>query len=212
MLGPLPRGYQPVKPGRSGSPSRPHGSKGEGSTPRASRRWILALGQAPQARRGIQVVRVRGRSMAQAAKRAPAGHTRDERNTLIPMVEGTSASPIRDRARRLAAVWFCDVVGSTEIARELGDRRFRWLIDRYLALARSVLRQHGGREIDTAGDGVFAIFDAPAAALRAAFEATAAVRGVGLEIRAGVHLGEVEQDPGGRVGGIAVHIGSRVAS
>ena len=125
---------------------------------------------------------------------------------------GGPTPSIGDRGRRLAAVWFCDVVGSTEIAAELGDRRFRWLIARYLAVARSALRRHGGREIDTAGDGMFAIFDAPAAALRAAIEATAAVRDTGLEIRSGVHLGEVEQDPDGRIGGIAVHVGVRVAS
>jgi class 3 adenylate cyclase len=117
-----------------------------------------------------------------------------------------------DPDRRLAAVWFCDVVGSTEIAEELGDRAFRWLIERFLAVARSAIRRGGGREIDTAGDGMFAIFDAPAAALRAAWEATAAVRDLGVEIRSGIHVGEVEQDPDGRVGGIAVHIGARVAS
>ena len=117
-----------------------------------------------------------------------------------------------DPDRRLAAVWFCDVVGSTEIAEELGDRAFRWLIERFLAVARSAIHRSGGREIDTAGDGMFAIFDTPAAALRAAWEATAAVRDLGVEIRSGIHLGEIEQDPDGRVGGIAVHIGARVAS
>lgn len=117
-----------------------------------------------------------------------------------------------DRDRRLAAVWFCDVVGSSEIAAELGDRPFRWLIGRSLAVARSAARRHGGREIDTAGDGMFAIFDAPAAALRAGTEVSAAVRDLGLEVRSGVHLGEVEHDPDGSVGGIAVHIGARVAS
>ena len=116
-----------------------------------------------------------------------------------------------DPDRRLAAVWFCDVVGSTEIAEELGDRAFRWLIERFLAVARSAIHRSGGREIDTAGDGMFAIFDAPAAALRAAREATTTVRDLGVEIRSGIHLGEIEQDPDGRVGGIAVHIGARVA-
>ncbi len=123
------------------------------------------------------------------------------------MVGDVPTPSIGDRGRRLAAVWFCDVVGSTEIAAELGDRRFRWLIARYLAVARSALRRHGGREIDTAGDGMFAIFDAPATALRAGFDATAAVRDFGLEIRSGMHLGEVEQDADHRVGGIAVHTG-----
>jgi class 3 adenylate cyclase/DNA-binding CsgD family transcriptional regulator/tetratricopeptide (TPR) repeat protein len=125
---------------------------------------------------------------------------------------GMGSAPSGGLGRRLAAAWFSDVVGSTEIAEELGDRRFRWLIDRYFAIARSALRRHGGREIGTAGDSMFAVFDAPGAALRAAFEAAAAVRDVGLEIRSGVHFGEVEHDAGGSVGGIAVHIGSRVVS
>ncbi|HJP65440.1 MAG TPA: AAA family ATPase, partial [Actinomycetota bacterium] len=93
---------------------------------------------------------------------------------------------------------------------ELGDRRFRQLIARYLAAARAAVRRHGGREIDTAGDGMFATFDTPASALRAALESTTAVRAFGLEIRSGVHVGEVEQDPDGRVGGISVHFGARV--
>ena len=118
----------------------------------------------------------------------------------------------RQGARRLVAVWFCDLVGSTEIVGELGDRRFRWLVAQYLEVVRSALRRHGGREVDIAGDGLFATFEAPGAALRAAFEATAAVQALGVEIRSGVHVGEVEQDPDGRVGGIAVAVGARVMS
>ena len=116
------------------------------------------------------------------------------------------------RSRRLAAVWFCDVVGSTDIAGELGDRRFRQIIARFFAILRATVRRNGGREIDTAGDGMFATFDTPAAALRAALESTEAVRTLGIEIRSGVHLGEVEQDADGRVGGITVHMGARVTS
>jgi class 3 adenylate cyclase len=123
------------------------------------------------------------------------------------MAEMTAPST-RGQGRRLAAAWFSDVVGSTEVAEELGDRRFGWLIDRYFAIARSALRRHSGREIGTAGDSMFAVFDAPGGALRAAFEVTAAVRDVGLEIRSGVHFGEVEHAAGGSVGGIALHIGS----
>jgi class 3 adenylate cyclase/DNA-binding CsgD family transcriptional regulator/tetratricopeptide (TPR) repeat protein len=139
------------------------------------------------------------------------GSPREEHT--YPAMAGMGTAPsTRGQGRRLAAAWFSDVVGSTEVAEELGDRRFGWLIDRYFAIARSALRRHGGREIGTAGDSMFAIFDAPGAALRAAFEATAAVRDVGLEIRSGVHFGEVEHDAGGSVGGIALHIGSRVVS
>jgi eukaryotic-like serine/threonine-protein kinase len=103
-------------------------------------------------------------------------------------------------------------VGSTEIAAELGDRRFRRLIARWLGIIRAVLRRHGGREVDVAGDGLFAVFDTPAAALRAAFEATSAVHELGIEMRSGVHLGEVELDTDGTVRGIAVHLGSRIAA
>ena len=115
-------------------------------------------------------------------------------------------------ARRLATVWFSDIVGSTEIATELGDRRFRLIVAQYLAAARAALRRYGGREIDTAGDGMLATFDTPAAALRAALELAETVREFGVEVRSGVHLGEVEQDADGRVGGITVHLGARVAS
>ena len=90
-----------------------------------------------------------------------------------------------DPDRRLAAVWFCDVVGSTKIAAELGDRPFRLLIARFLAVARSAIHRSRGREVDTAGDGMFAIFDAPAAALRAASETALAVRDLGLERTSG---------------------------
>jgi class 3 adenylate cyclase len=135
---------------------------------------------------------------------------RDE--TAVAMAGTRSPPSMGDPDRRLAAVWFCDVVGSTKIAAELGDRPFRLLIARFLAVARSAIHRSRGREVDTAGDGMFAIFDAPAAALRAASETALAVRDLGLEIRSGVHLGEVEQDADGRVGGIAVHVGARVAS
>jgi class 3 adenylate cyclase len=117
-----------------------------------------------------------------------------------------------ETVRRLAAVWFCDIVGSTEIAAELGDERFRRLLTRWLASIRAILRRRSGREVDVAGDGLFAVFETPAAALRAALEATRVVRELGIEVRSGVHLGEVEQAPDGPVAGIAVHLGARIAS
>ena len=118
----------------------------------------------------------------------------------------------RGPARFLTTVLFTDIVGSTEHAAELGDRAFHDLIQLHHGIVRAALRRHGGREVDTAGDGFFAVFDAPAAAVDCALEIAAAVREqLGIEIRAGLHVGEVEQR-GSNMSGIAVHIGSRIMS
>jgi class 3 adenylate cyclase/streptogramin lyase len=114
-----------------------------------------------------------------------------------------------DRTTTLVTVLFTDIVASTEVAAELGDRRWQELLRRHHALVRRELRRYGGREIDTAGDGFFATFERPAAAIHAACGITDAVRELGIEVRAGVHVGEVE-GRGPKVGGIAVNIGARV--
>lgn len=114
--------------------------------------------------------------------------------------------------RILATILFTDVVGSTELASKLGDRRWRDLLESHHGAVRAELARYRGREIDTAGDGFLAVFDGPARAIRAANAIVASVRGLGLEIRAGIHTGEIEQLPGGDVRGIAVHIGARVAA
>ena len=111
----------------------------------------------------------------------------------------------------LATVLFTDIVGSTAKAAELGDRDWRELLERHHALIRSELARFRGREIDTAGDGFFAAFDGPARAIRCGRAVTEAVRELGLEIRAGLHTGECEV-MNGKIGGIAVHIGARVAA
>jgi pimeloyl-ACP methyl ester carboxylesterase len=113
--------------------------------------------------------------------------------------------------RVLATVLFTDIVGSTERARELGDRRWRDLVERHHDVVRRELERFRGREVDTAGDGFFATFDGPARAIRSAKAITASVRALGLEIRAGLHTGEVEL-AGEAVRGIAVHTGARVAA
>ena len=124
-------------------------------------------------------------------------------------VGGVDRPPIVDRV--LATVLFTDIVGSTERASELGDEGWRRLLGRHHEAVRRVLEQYRGREVGTAGDGFLATFDGPARAVRAAVDAREAVRPLGLEIRAGVHTGEVEV-VGGDVAGIAVHTGARVAA
>jgi class 3 adenylate cyclase len=113
--------------------------------------------------------------------------------------------------RVLATVLFTDIVGSTERARELGDRRWRELVDRHHDLVRNELVRFRGHEVDTAGDGFFATFDGPARAVRCARSIVDDVHGIGLDIRAGLHTGEVVL-AGSDVRGIAVHTGARVAA
>jgi pimeloyl-ACP methyl ester carboxylesterase len=112
--------------------------------------------------------------------------------------------------RVLATVLFTDLVGSTERAAALGDRRWRDLVEQHHAAVRRELERFDGREHDTAGDGFFATFDGPARAIRCALAIADAVRPFGLDMRAGLHTGEVEQFEA-KVAGIAVNIGSRVA-
>jgi class 3 adenylate cyclase len=113
--------------------------------------------------------------------------------------------------RALATLLFTDIVGSTEHARELGDRRWRELLERHHEAVRRELVRFRGREVDTAGDGFFAVFDGPARAIRCAREAVSSVGELGLAIRAGLHTGEVEV-AGDSVRGIAVHTAARVAA
>ena len=115
-----------------------------------------------------------------------------------------------DAERVLATVQFTDIVQSTERAAALGDRKWRELLESFQSGVRQELREHRGREIDTAGDGFLAAFDGPARAIRCAAAIRERARGQGIEIRAGVHTGECEVI-GEKLGGIAVHIGARVA-
>ena len=113
--------------------------------------------------------------------------------------------------RVLATVLFTDIVRATETAARLGDRRWGELLARHHEAVRRELQRFRGREIDTAGDGFFATFDGPARAVRCACAIGDALRPLGLEVRAGLHTGECEMI-GDKVGGIAVHIGARIAA
>jgi pimeloyl-ACP methyl ester carboxylesterase/class 3 adenylate cyclase len=123
--------------------------------------------------------------------------------------DGAWAEPEPDRV--LATVLFTDIVGATQKAAELGDAQWRRMLSDHHALVRGQLSRFRGRELDTAGDGFFASFDGPARAIRCACAITDSVGELGLEVRAGLHTGECELMEG-KFGGIAVHIGARVAA
>ena len=118
-------------------------------------------------------------------------------------------APPADRV--LATVLFTDVVGSTQVAARLGDSRWKDVLAEHHRLARQRIQEYRGRVVGTAGDGILAVFDGPARAVRCAQELVNVMTSLSLEIRAGCHTGEVELD-GAEVRGIAVHIGARIAA
>ena len=122
---------------------------------------------------------------------------------------GARPTPVADRV--LATILFTDIVGSTETAREIGDSAWSRLIEQHHAAVRRELDRYAGEEIDTAGDGFFATFDGPARAIRCALEIQHAVSALGVQIRAGLHTGEVERPRGGKPRGIAVSVAARVS-
>jgi pimeloyl-ACP methyl ester carboxylesterase len=138
-----------------------------------------------------------------------AGNTDEIVDEIEQFLTGTRRGPEPDRV--LATVLFTDIVGSTEQASKVGDRRWRQLLDRHHALVRQQLERYQGREVDTAGDGFLATFDGPARAIRCASAIQSGMPGIGLEVRAGVHTGECELF-GDTIAGVAVHTGARVAA
>jgi class 3 adenylate cyclase len=124
-------------------------------------------------------------------------------------VTGVRPPPAADRV--LATVLFTDIVGSTQKLGAIGDHRWRQLLDSHHARVRQLLERYAGTEVNTAGDGFFATFDGPTRAVRCACAIGEAVGELGLEIRAGLHTGEIERR-GSKVTGIAVHVGARVAA
>lgn len=132
-------------------------------------------------------------------------------NTVLGEVQEflTGVRPADEHERMLATVLFADIAGSTEQIAALGDAAWRKRLDAFHRSARQQLDRFRGRLIDTAGDGVFATFDGPARAVRCGIALSRELRSAGIEVRSGVHTGEVEK-MGEKVGGLAVHIGARV--
>jgi class 3 adenylate cyclase len=122
---------------------------------------------------------------------------------------GARSAPEPDRV--LATVMFTDIVGSTKRAADVGDSRWRELLERHEAIVRRELERHRGHEVNTTGDGFLATFDGPGRAIGCARAIAESVRSLGIEVRAGLHTGECEV-MNGDVGGIAVHTGARVSA
>jgi class 3 adenylate cyclase len=123
----------------------------------------------------------------------------------------TGVRPAPDDDRVLATVLFTDIVGSTERALTIGDRAWSSLLEEHRAIVRRLIAQYRGREIETAGDGFLVTFDGPARAIRCALEACESVRSIGIELRAGLHTGEIQLG-NEHIAGIAVHTAARVSS
>jgi pimeloyl-ACP methyl ester carboxylesterase len=140
-----------------------------------------------------------------------AGRIQSEIQEFLTSVWQTGGWEDAESDRMLATVLFTDIVDATAKAVELGDRRWRELLERHHAFVRRELIRFRGREVDTAGDGFLATFDGPARAIRCACAIVDGVHDLGLSVRAGLHTGECEVAEG-KVAGIAVHTGARVAA
>jgi len=209
------------------------------ASPSAMRRLIQANGEIdvrailPQLRRPMLIVQRRGDLVVRCgngrylADHVPdaiylelpgrdhmyfMGDTRPVVDALVRFAAAQASAPTASPTGRfLSTVLFTDIVGSTELAGQLGDSAWRDLLQRFHALCRVQIEAFRGREIDTAGDGYFAIFDGPARAMRCADAMVRGLQGLSITIRAGLHTGEVEAI-GDKVSGMAVHIGARVMS
>lgn len=135
----------------------------------------------------------------------------EETGQFLRDVQETGGPDQPEPDRMLATILFTDIVGSTERAASLGDRAWHELLDRHDGLIRRQLLRFRGKEVNTLGDGFLASFDGPARAIRCACAIVESMPDLGLEIRAGLHTGECELVDG-KVAGIAVHIGKRVAA
>jgi len=207
------------------------------ASPSAMRRAMTANGQIdvravlPQIRRPTLILHRRGDLLVTVANgRYLADHIPDAVYLELPgadhlpwegdanaVVDAITQFAAAKRAHEVAdandrfvtTVLFTDIVGSTELASKLGDNKWRDLLRQFHTVGRRQLEPRRGREIDTAGDGLFAIFDGPARAIRCATAIAQEAKALGIDVRAGLHTGEVEPT-GDKVSGLAVHIGARV--
>jgi class 3 adenylate cyclase len=140
---------------------------------------------------------------------APVGDTKRLYDEIEEFLTGSR--PIEPSDRVLATVLFTDIVDSTRRARELGDRAWHELLDRHHQIIRAEIGRYGGREIKTLGDGFLATFDGPARGVRCASSIVEAIPAIGINVRAGLHVGEVEATAND-VNGIAVHVAARVVA
>jgi class 3 adenylate cyclase len=137
------------------------------------------------------------------------GETEEILAEIEEFLTGVRPGPAPERV--LSTVLFTDIVDSTRLASELGDRRWRELLEQHQELVRQRLEQFEGREIKTTGDGFLAIFDGPTRAVECARAVAGDMPSLGVEVRAGLHTGEVEM-MGNDVGGIAVHVAARISA
>jgi class 3 adenylate cyclase len=158
---------------------------------------------------GARLLELPGESLIPAS--AGLQRALDETETFLRDAWEAGAWEEPEPDRVLSTILFTDIVGSTERAAVLGDRAWHELLERHHELVRRQLVRFRGREVNTAGDGFFASFDGPARAIRCAEAIIEGVHALGLEVRAGLHTGECELLDG-KVAGIAVHTGARVAS
>lgn len=136
------------------------------------------------------------------------GQTVHVYEVVAPRAGASAARPRTDAQRLLLTILFTDIVLSTDREVALGDRGWKALVERHHAVVRAELQRHQGREVDTAGDGFFATFDAPSRAIECSLAIREGVRSLGLDVRVGIHVGECEI-VAGKVGGIAVVVGAR---
>ena len=136
-----------------------------------------------------------------------------DQDTILDEIQDfvTGARPAPTPRRSLATVLFTDIVGSTKRAAELGDHAWRRLLDQHFDISRRALDRFDGREIKTVGDGILATFDGPARAVRCAVAIREGVAELNIDIRAGLHTGEIELEPAD-ISGLAVHIAARVSA
>lgn len=139
----------------------------------------------------------------------------DQASEILDRIEeflsGIPGGSVPDRA--LATVLFTDIVNSTDLAASRGDRRWKAILETYDGIAQDQVGRFQGRFIESTGDGALATFDRPGRAIRAARAIQESIRALGIDIRSGLHAGEIELREGGhRVGGIAVHIAARVTA